>query len=200
MGIKGMVIDLKRCIGCYACVIACKLEHCTPPGILWARVLEREDGKYPSARRLFLPLLCNHCQDAPCLRVCPSGATFRGEEGEVLIDPDKCIGCRACITACPYGSRFFHKDQHSYFPGYLTPYEKMGYPQHKVGTVQKCDLCKERREQGLEPACVQTCPTSARTFGDREDPQGQPQRLIRERGGFQLRPELGTNPSVYYLP
>lgn len=199
MARAGMVIDLARCIGCFACVIACKLEHSTPPGILWARVLEREEGKFPTARRFFLPVLCNHCNDAPCTRVCPSGATYRGENGLVLIDNDKCIGCRACATACPYGARFFHKEQRSYFPGHLTPYEKEGYRQHQTGTVQKCDFCRERQKQGLEPACVQTCPTSARVFGDLEDPQGSLQKLIWRRRGFQLRSEMGTDPSVYYL-
>lgn len=199
----GMVIDLKRCIGCYGCQIACKAEHATPPGIFYARVFKQEIGKYPNVRRLSLPLLCMHCADPPCLHVCPTGATAKREEdgGVVVIDKDKCVGCRYCMMACPYGARYFHAKEREYFPGQgLTPYEEWGYKDHPPGVVEKCDFCVERVEKGLMPACVANCPTKARYFGDLDDPYSEVSRLIRERGGSQLHPELGTDPSVYYLP
>lgn len=197
---KGMVIDLKRCIGCHACTIACKLENATPPEVFWARVLETETGKYPLAKRVFVPVLCNHCQDPPCLRACPTGATTQREDRVVLVNQDKCIGCKACMEACPYEARFFLEDIRGYYPDHLTPFEQVGYKRHQKGTVCKCTFCADRVEKGLEPACVQTCPTIARVFGDLDDPNSDVSRLIRERNCIQLRPEQGTRPSVYYIP
>lgn len=199
MARKVMVLDLKRCIGCQSCTIACKLENATPPGIFWAKVLETETGKYPQAKRSFIPVLCNHCQDPPCLRACPSGATTKREDGLVLIDQDTCIGCKACIVACPYEARSFREDGRGYFSEELTPFEKVGYQKHQKGVVSKCNFCKDRVDKGLEPACVQTCPTIARVFGDLDDPDSEVSRLIIERHGIQLHPEEGTNPSVYYI-
>ena|SRR3990170_7333166 len=195
----GMVIDLKRCIGCNACTIACKAEQATPKGVFWCRVLEREEGKYPHVKRIFLPVQCNHCQDAPCEKVCPTGATQQRPDGIVMVDYARCIGCRACMTACPYQVRFYGKEIQGYFPGGLTPFEEMGYKRFQPGTVQKCTFCVERVEAGLEPACVQTCPAKARYFGDLEDGDGEVARLIVERHAFRLRPEMGTEPSIYYL-
>lgn len=197
---RGMVIDLKRCIGCHACTMACKLENATPPGVFWARCLEKETGKYPLAKRVFVPVLCNHCQDAPCLRACPTGATAQREDGIVTVDQATCIGCRACMEACPYEARFFLEDSRSYYPGHLTPFEEAGYRKHETRTVSKCNFCTDRVEKGLEPACVQTCPAAARTFGDLDDPGSEVSHLIRERYAIQLRPEMGTKPSVYYIP
>ena len=199
MSRKGMVIDLNLCIGCQACTIACKAENATPPGIFWARVLEREVGKYPSARPVLLPVLCNHCQNAPCKNACPTGATSQRDDGIVLVDYAKCIGCRACMAACPYQVRYCWENRESYYPGGLTPFEEVGYKKFEMGAVQKCTLCAHRIDQGLEPACVGVCMTSARVFGDLDDPQSEVSRLIGERRGFQLRPELGTDPSVFYL-
>ncbi len=195
----GMVIDLKRCIGCHACTVACKLENATPPGVFWTRVLEIETGKYPLAKRSFVPMLCNHCQDPPCLRACPSGATTQREDGVVLVDADLCIGCKACMEACPYEARFFLDEIRPYYPAGFTPFEEVGYKRHQKGTVTKCSFCHERLERGLLPACVETCPAVARTFGDLNDPDSEVSRLIRKRHASQLRPELGTSPSVYYI-
>lgn len=195
----GMVIDLKRCIGCHTCTIACKEENATQPEVFWTRVLEREEGKYPNARRVFFPVLCNHCQNPPCLKVCPSGATSQRKDGIVLVDYDKCIGCRACMTACPYQARFFLRDSRTYYPGVITPFEAVGYAKYSKGTITKCTFCTHRVDQGLEPACVQACITKARIFGDLDDPDSEVQRVMRDRHSFQLRDELGTEPSVYYL-
>lgn len=197
----GMVIDLKRCVGCYGCVIACKAEHNTPPGVFWARVLEKEEGQYPTVRRLYLPMLCYHCEEPPCRDICPTGATTKREDGLVVIDYNTCMGCRSCMMACPYDVRYYWgkpKDA-MYFPQGDNPYEKTAPQEFVRGVVQKCDFCRERLENGLLPACVVSCPVQARIFGDLDNPKSEVSRLIRQRRGFQLQSELGTNPSVYYI-
>ena len=196
----GLVIDLKRCIGCDACSLACKAENATSRGIMWNRVLKYESGKYPNSRLNFLPVTCMHCDEPECEKVCPTGATAKREDGIVVIDNNKCVGCRYCMVACPYATRYFFDELHSYYPEHMTPYEKTGYQKHRLGTVQKCDLCLSRIERGLQPVCVVSCPAEARFFGDLDDPDSEVSRLIRERGGFVLNPEFGTKPSVYYLP
>jgi len=197
----GMVIDLKKCIGCYACQISCKAEHATPPGVLYARVVKQETGEYPNVRRTSLPLLCMHCARPACLEVCPTGATSQRPDGIVEIDSNRCVGCRYCMMACPYTARYFHAKVRGYFPGQgLTPYEEWGYRNHPSGVVEKCNFCLHRVERGLEPSCVASCPAKARVFGDLEDPGSEVATLIRDRAGYQLHPELGTDPSVFYLP
>ncbi len=208
----GMVIDLVRCVGCGSCVMACKVAHHLPPGILWGRVLMKEYGSYPTVSRHTVPVLCNHCKEAACVDVCPTGATSKSENSIVSVDYDKCMGCRYCMMACPYGSRSFYPVVRSYFPGQqLTPLEEFGYRQLQPGVVMKCDFCQERIVEGLTkglkpgldreatPVCVNTCPTKARYFGDLDDPDSEVSQLIRSRQGYQLHPEFGTEPSVYYL-
>jgi len=130
----GMVIDLKRCIGCFACQVACKAEHVTRPGTLWLRVVKREYGAFPDVRRVSLPLLCMHCRKAPCLEVCPTGATRKRADGIVTIDAAKCVGCRYCMMVCPYGSRHYQDDASTYFPGQgPNPYEAVAYAQRPRG-------------------------------------------------------------------
>lgn len=194
----GMVIDLKTCIGCNACTMACKAEHATPSKVFYAKVLEKEVGKFPAARRIFLPVLCNHCENPICRDVCPTGATYKREDGIVMVDYDKCIGCRACMEACPYWARTYYEGNGAYYPGERTPFEevKQNFPE---GVVMKCNFCAHRVDQGIDPACVQTCPTDCRIFGDLEDPASEVSRLVAERKGRQLLAEKGLSPSVYYI-
>jgi molybdopterin-containing oxidoreductase family iron-sulfur binding subunit len=194
----GMVIDLNLCVGCNACTIACKAEHGTPAGVFFAKVLEKEVGKYPAARRVFLPVLCNHCSQPACMEVCPSGATDKREDGIVFIDYDLCIGCRSCMEACPYGARTFHDNQTTYYTGQVTPFEKIK-PKAPKGVVMKCDFCADRVDQGLDPACVVTCPTECRVFGDLDDPQSKLSRLIAEKKARPLLAEKGLEPNVFYI-
>ena len=197
----GMVIDLKRCIGCYACQLACKAEHGTPPGVYYARVLKKEDGEYPMVRQFALPVLCNHCEDPPCVAACPTGASVKWEEdGIVDIDHDLCVGCRSCMMACPYTNRYFNDQPPHYFAQGMTPFEQARTERHQRNVVMKCNFCRDRVRAGKLPACVANCPTIARHFGDLDDPSSEISVLIKERGGFTLHPEAGTGPSVYYLP
>ena len=211
----GMVIDLKRCVSCYACMIACKQEHFLPPGVFWSRLLVTETGKYPRVRKVTFPVLCNHCEEPTCVKVCPTGASARREDGIVTVDSETCAGCGYCVLACSYQQRTHLKEKNrEYFPGQgLTELEALGqslYP-HEVGTATKCNFCLERIDKGIEkglkpgvdreatPACVNMCMVKARHFGDLEDPESTVSVLIRERKGRPLRPELGTKPSVYYI-
>ena len=196
----GMVIDLLRCVGCNSCTVACRAEHGTPPGIWYHKFKKFEVGKYPSARMKFLPMPCMHCQNPPCLKVCPTGATYQRKDGIVLIEDIKCIGCKYCVLACPYNSRQFLQRIGSYYAGKNpTPYEALKQKGFKKGTVVKCDFCADRLGQGHQPTCVETCPSQARHFGDVEDPNSEVSGLIAQHGGTPLRGELGTNPSVYYI-
>lgn len=198
----GMVIDLKRCVGCNACVVACKAENFTPPGTFFTRVLTREYGDFPATMKEFWPILCNHCADPACVKACPTGATSQREDGIISIDYHKCVGCRYCMMACPYRVRFYFSRRENYYgDGGSTPYEELAgkIKDYQTGTVIKCNFCLDRVEKGLEPACVRTCITGARKFGDLNDPNSEVSILIRSRGGFQLLPEKGTDPSVYYL-
>lgn len=196
----GMVIDLKRCVGCNACTLACKQEHGTPAEMHFARVVTHEVGTYPTSTRTFLPVLCNHCRDAPCAQVCPTGATYIRPDGIVMVENKKCVGCRACAVACPYMNRhFIAEGMLQDGRGHLSPFELVKFAEFEEGTMSKCTLCAHRVDEGLEPACVVTCPTECRIFGDLDDENGRLQQLIRERNGSVLLPECNTRPSVYYL-
>ncbi|MBP1707443.1 MAG: padC1 [Chloroflexi bacterium] len=212
----GMVINLSKCVRCHACVAACRIEHFLPLHITWPRLIAWEVDSGRGVEVTTYPVRCNHCQDAPCVKVCPAGATEQRKDGIVWVDQDKCVGCRYCIIACPYQNRVFLSKNRDpgYFPGYArTGFEKKGkklYP-HQVGTTEKCNFCMERIDSGLAkglrpgidreatPACVNTCQARALTFGDLDDPDSEVSRLIRDKAGFQLHPEYGTDPSVFYI-
>ncbi|MHA1545328.1 MAG: sulfate reduction electron transfer complex DsrMKJOP subunit DsrO [Alphaproteobacteria bacterium] len=175
----GMVIDVRRCIGCHACTVACKAEFDVPLGEnrTWVEYVEK--GVYPNVGRSFLPRLCNHCSEPPCVSVCPTDATYKREQdGIVVIDDGLCIGCKYCIQACPYDARF------------LNPV---------TGVADKCDFCIHRVSQGLVPSCVNTCVGGARIFGDLADPDSNVSKLIATNEVTVLRREMGTLPNVYYI-
>lgn len=195
----GMVVDLKRCIGCNACVVACKSEHNTPTGILLTSVLEKEIGRFPHTNRVFVPVLCNHCDQAVCAEVCPTKATYKRADGVVCIDYEKCIGCLACIEHCPYHVRSFVRDNRVLFPDGTTTFEKPVHQPIPSRVATKCDLCYHRIDAGTLPACAEVCPTSARVFGDLSDPGSQPNQLIRDHGGWAMMPDRQTRPCVFYI-
>ncbi|MFT9486758.1 MAG: sulfate reduction electron transfer complex DsrMKJOP subunit DsrO [Tepidibacillus sp.] len=173
-----MVVDVAKCSGCDACTIACKVENNVPDGVFRTWVKEIEVGTFPDVKRAKLPRLCNHCEEAPCEKVCPVEATWHTEDGTILIDYDRCIGCKYCITACPYEARYVNS---------LTK------------TVDKCTFCYHRVEEGLEPACVATCVSGARIFGDLNDPDSLVHQLVATKNTQVLKPEMGTKPQVYYI-
>jgi molybdopterin-containing oxidoreductase family iron-sulfur binding subunit len=195
-----MAVDLNRCQGCRACTEACKIENGTAEGVYWMHVFRLEDGDYPNTTQSYLPRPCQHCDNAPCVKVCPVGARFKREDGIVLTDADRCIGCRYCELACPYGVNYFNwqKPEDAFFSylidwedpdiqpatqGNIPPYrnpaldELYGEEQrrtaggsHAKGVMEKCTFCVQRTENGTLPACVETCPVDALWFGDIEDP------------------------------
>lgn len=205
----GMVVDLKKCTGCRACTVACKAENMTPPEVSYNVVLEDEIGTYPNVKRVFMYKPCFHCENPPCTPVCPVGATWKREEdGIVVIDYDICIGCRYCLTACPYGSRFI--DLGKTFTDPPQPYETAASPEYgenrvraendsPVGNARKCHFCIHRVYRGMLPACVETCIGRAIHFGDLDDPESVVSYLIARRSTMRLKEQLGTEPNTYYL-
>ncbi len=195
----GMFIDLKKCVGCGACATVCRQSNGMPAGVHFSKVLKYETGRYPHSRLHALPTLCMHCAIAPCLRACPTGATNRKPDGTVTVDSALCIGCRACMQACPYEARQFLWEFKNYWTDEkATPYEEASRKQYDLGTVIKCDFCQKRRAEGRAPACVEVCPTGARVFGDLEDPSSEVALLAAKDDAAQLQAELGTEPSVWY--
>ena len=197
-------INLRRCIGCNTCAVACKMQNNVPDGMLWNRVLtegcERFDsaeGTYPNLSRTYLPLACQHCENPACERVCPTGATYKDDKGRVEIDYDKCIGCRMCMAACPYSARTFNWNEPVRATG--ASYGDARVPERGRGVMEKCTLCKERTDEGDEPMCVHCCPADARVFGDLDDPDSAVSRLRREQSAEVLLEEKGTRPQVFYV-
>jgi molybdopterin-containing oxidoreductase family iron-sulfur binding subunit len=208
----GMVIDLRKCIGCSACTIACKAENHLPPGVVYRPVIEEEFGTYPNISRRFTPRPCMQCEQPPCVPVCPVGATYTRPDGIVEINYQQCIGCRYCMTACPYQARVFDSGDFytAHRPGGTQPYERLPtrengqlYDRSKgdspVGNVRKCTFCSHRLEYGMLPECVTTCIGVATYFGDLNDPESLVAQLASKPNMMRLKEELGTRPRVFYL-
>ena len=223
----GMVIDLKKCVGCQACTIACWSENNIPHGtpkdqvydheFYWNKVLTVTEGEYPNASVEFISMPCMQCDDAPCVSVCPAAATYRRDDGIIVQNFRKCIGCKYCMIACPYEARNYnYRDQEDlpyHRPEREPEYEDRGpwpFPHRIHGVVEKCTFCFHRIDAGIKegkvigvdvvPACVEACPTRARIFGDLDDPNSVVSRSLASRTPFRLREDLGTEPKVYYLP
>ena len=193
----GMVIDLAKCVGCDSCTVACKAENRTPPGVTYNVVLEQETGAYPNVRIEAIPRPCMQCENPACVSVCPVSATYRGDDGIVVIDKEKCIGCKSCMEACPYGARYLVQSEDGYFGSELNEYESVAYENMPKMTVDKCDFCIEHSGDGKpDPVCVKACMAEARLFGDLDEMK----KLVAERGGEAYLPEEGTEPRVFYLP
>ncbi len=174
----GFVIDQRRCIGCHACTVACKAEHGVELGVFRTWVKYIEQGEFPDTRRQFSVLRCNHCDDAPCVEVCPVTALYKREDGIVDFDGDRCIGCKACMNACPYDAL------------YIDPESQ---------TAAKCNFCAHKVDVGLKPACETVCPAEAIISGDLDDPDSEVSRLIDTVASQVRAPEQGTGPNVFYL-
>jgi len=209
-----MVMDLRGCIGCRACTVACKAENDVSLGRFRTVIQEKTWGTFPNTKKAFLPIMCNHCEGnekdgvPPCVKACPEwpgeratyiapdgkkiryrkGATYKRPDGMILIDVEKCIGCGKCIDACPYGVRSFN------------PFVKAGAKPEEQA-ADKCDFCKERVDNGIEPACVNTCQGDARIFGDLNDPESRVSKLVKEHKLAEnvLLAEEGTDPRVFYI-
>lgn len=215
----GMVIDTRRCVGCKACTVACKAENKTPPGVNYTVVVEQVIGNRPDDKPVFMTKPCFQCEKPPCVDVCPVSATFkRSQDGIVVIDYQRCIGCRYCITACPYGARTFDFGENYPATKENTAYSQIPSPEYgqfnkreadksPVGNVRKCTFCvhlqdkdgKYDKAAGRWPACAKTCTGHAIHFGDFNDPNSEVSQLLKERQAIRLKEELGTEPNVYYL-
>lgn len=219
----GMVIDLDRCTACQACVVACKAENNVPfaepdqaamgRSIHWIEIVSFIEGEYPHIRARLLPRPCMHCNNPPCVKVCPVYATYRNPEGLVAQIYHRCIGCRYCTTACPYTVRFFNYYRPKW-PKEMRQSLNRDVSVRTKGVVEKCTFCHHRllraREQAMVegrelapgdyiPACVEACPSGAMYFGDMGNPNSLVSKLSRERRAFHLLEELGTEPKVIYL-
>ena len=214
----GMVIDCGACIGCRRCQYACKAENNTPDTIspAWIEVFglknevdltghasteELRQGattsytESPKPGMWYLATQCNHCDNAPCVQVCPTGATYKTEDGYVLMDYKKCVGCRFCVVACPYNARRFNWVAPKLDEKDINPQ----VPVRPVGVVEKCTFCVHRTRDGKLPRCVEACPVGARHFGNLNDPQSEVSRLLRSTPNFRLLEDLNTEPNLRYI-
>ena len=208
----GMVIDFQKCRndkGCEQCLAACRTAHNIPeiPDTahevkwIWKEPYEKvfpfQQTDY--TRQVYgghvLPILCNHCANPACIRVCPTRATWKREDGIVMMDWHRCIGCRYCMAACPYGSRSFNW----FDPRPYIQHQTAEFPTRTKGVVEKCNFCEERLANGRLPACVEACQEKALVFGNLDDENSAVRQLLRARFSIQRQPELGTGPSIFYL-
>lgn len=174
-----IVLDARRCVGCHACTVACKTNNDLPLDMIFNPVTTvGPTGSFPDLHMFHLPLLCMHCANPPCVDCCPTGASIQRDDGIVWVDEDQCVGCKACVMACPYGARV---------------------PNLEKGVVQKCDFCLDRVQQGKDPYCVTTCHQQARIFGDLEDQNNEVFQLVNSKKTSQLLVELGTEPHGFYI-
>ncbi len=207
----GMVVDLRKCVGCQTCTIACKQTNNTPPQVFWRWVADCEEGTYPEVQRLFVPLGCQHCTNPPCLEVCPTTATYKRPDGIVDIHYELCIGCGYCIVACPYLARNIVLENAPYYEaGTIPPEQVMAHPD-RVGVATKCNFCLPRIEEGLaqglrpgvdpdaSPMCAISCIANALHFGDLDDSESVVSKYIREHATARISEELGTETAVYYI-
>lgn len=198
-------INLDRCIGCHTCANACKMQNNVPDGMLWNRVLtegcdaiDGAVGTYPNLSRTYVPLVCQHCENPACMKVCPTGATYKDDAGRVEIEYDRCIGCRMCMAACPFNARVFNWEDPQRDGGFNWGDARV--PVRTRGVMEKCTLCRERTDEGEAPMCVVCCPTHARVFGDLDDPTSELAQLRSKAGSnvHLLLEEKGTKPQVFY--
>ncbi len=217
-----MVIDLQKCIGCKACTVSCVAENNLPPGVVYRPVVEEEIGEFPDVRRRFIPRPCMHCENPPCVPVCPVKATYKRPDGIVVVDYDVCIGCRYCLAACPYNARGadfgdYYADGLAEESPAMVGADAMAYetrPNFEYGrewqrlpgkhdspkgNARKCQFCLHRIENGLLPACVTTCLGGATYFGDYNDEESLVHKLVGSSRMMRLKEELGTEPKVFYL-
>lgn len=173
----GMVIDTTKCVGCEDCVAACKTENQTPEGFSRDWITQTAEGKFPNINLEIRSERCNHCEDAPCVDACPTGASHYHEGGIVLVTHNECIGCKACVASCPYDARYVHP----------------------AGYVDKCTFCVHRVEKGETTACAAVCPTHCIHFGDFDDPNSEVSKLLNSRRHHALKTSAGTKPKIYYL-
>jgi len=208
----GMVADLERCVGCQTCTAACKHTNATSPAVQWRKVLDLEVGRYPDVKRVFVPVGCMHCEDPPCMHVCPSTATRQRADRIVTIDYDLCIGCAYCAVACPYQARFkIDGPTFAYGGAGQMKNEARREDPARLGVAQKCTFCSDRVDYGLQngltpgidpqatPACVNSCIADALHFGDLENPNSNVAKLLGSHQTFRMHEELATNPGFHYI-
>lgn len=223
-----MVIDLQGCTGCGGCIISCKNENNLDSGVFWSNKISRTTGRFPNVRFEYIPTLCNHCEKAPCVQVCPTAAMHKGPGDITMHDPKKCIGCKTCMAACPYGSIYFNKKKpHKFWKsekslikggtsspmevtqkvkGRSIPYYNPDRERNLKGSglryrgiVEKCTLCDHRVKKGDLPYCIMRCPAKARIFGDLNDPNSEVSRILAMYHPMRLKEHLGTEPKVFYV-